>query len=97
MFANGVRLIHHLDLLRAEPFGSLEDEGVEARCHVEVQHMAIGHILEALRLERQAAQDVHDVQGGPDLAQGRDGTRRTAAPSGESEIVEDPRRSYPPR
>ena len=34
-----------------------------------------------------AAQDVHDVQGGPDLAQGRVAT----APSGESEIVEDPR------
>ena len=51
--------------------------------------------VRALRLERQAAQDVHDVQGGPDLAQGRDGTRRTAAPSGESGIVEDPRRSFP--
>ncbi len=40
-------LIHHLNLLRAEPFGRLEDEGVKARCHTEVQHMAMGHILEA--------------------------------------------------
>ena len=46
-FANGGGLIHHLNLLRAEPFGRLEDEGVKARCHTEVQHMAMGHILEA--------------------------------------------------
>ena len=49
--------------------------------------------VRALRLERQAAQDVHDVQGAPDLTQGRD----AITPSRESsEIVEDPR-SYPPR
>ena len=44
--------------------------------------------VRALRLERQAAQDVHDVQGAPDLTQGRD----AITPSRESsEIVEDPR------
>ena len=48
--------------------------------------------VRALRVERQAAQDVHDVQGGPDLAQGR----VRLAPSGESGTLEDPR-SYPPR
>ena len=48
--------------------------------------------VRALRLERQAAQDVHDVQGGPDRAQGRG----AISPSGASEKnVETQEDSFP--